>query len=62
MPYIRNGKHHRQGNGESAGANQKGKIYIPGPDHFVLQMASFANYKYFMESLREVVMTTEPEE
>jgi uroporphyrinogen decarboxylase len=39
---------------------KKGR-YIPGPDHFVLQMASFANYRYFMESLREVVMTTEPE-
>ena len=33
---------------------------IPGPDHFVLQYASFENYRYFMESLREVVMTTEP--
>lgn len=39
---------------------KKGR-YIPGPDHFVLRMASFANYRYFMESLREVVMTTEPE-
>ena len=35
--------------------------YIPGPDHFVLKLASFANYRYFMESLREVVMTTKPE-
>ena len=36
---------------------KKGR-YIPGPDHFVLGQASFANYRYFMESLREVVMTT----
>ncbi len=35
--------------------------YIPGPDHFVLSLASFANYRYFMENLREVVMTTKPE-
>jgi uroporphyrinogen decarboxylase len=33
---------------------------IPGPDHFVLKTASFANYRYFMERLREVVMTTPP--
>ncbi|MEW6753785.1 MAG: uroporphyrinogen decarboxylase family protein [Candidatus Latescibacterota bacterium] len=33
---------------------------IPGPDHFVLSNVSFANYRYFMERLREVVMTTEP--
>jgi hypothetical protein len=33
---------------------------IPGPDHFVLELATFANYRYFMESLREVVMTTRP--
>ena len=39
---------------------KKGR-YIPGPDHFVLQLASFANYRYFMESLRDVVMTTKPE-
>ncbi len=39
---------------------RKGR-YIPGPDHFVLKIASFANYRYFMESLREVVMTTKPE-
>ena len=39
---------------------KKGR-YIPGPDHFVLKIASFANYRYFMESLREVVMTTKPE-
>jgi len=39
---------------------KKGR-YIPGPDHFVLHLASFANYRYFMESLREVVMTTKPE-
>ncbi len=34
--------------------------YIPGPDHFVLELATFANYRYFMESLRHVVMTTAP--
>ena len=39
---------------------KKGRC-IPGPDHFVLELASFANYRYFMESLREVVMTTKPE-
>ena len=38
---------------------KKGR-YIPGPDHFVLEYASFANYRYFMENLREVVMTTTP--
>jgi hypothetical protein len=38
---------------------KKGR-FIPGPDHFVLSYASFANYRYFMERLREVVMTTEP--
>lgn len=39
---------------------RKGR-YIPGPDHFVLSDVSWANYRYFMESLREVVMTTKPE-
>ena len=39
---------------------RKGR-FIPGPDHFVLKMATFADYRYFMERLREVVMTTEPE-
>ena len=34
--------------------------YIPGPDHFVLSYASFANYRYFMERLRDIVMTTTP--
>ncbi len=34
--------------------------FIPGPDHFVLSDVSFANYRYFMESLREVCMTTTP--
>ena len=34
--------------------------YIPGPDHFVLNKASFDHYRYFMESLKEVVMTTRP--
>ena len=36
---------------------KKGR-YIPGPDHFVLKLANFENYRYFMESLREVVLTT----
>jgi uroporphyrinogen-III decarboxylase len=34
---------------------------IPGPDHFVLSNVSWENYRYFMERLREVVMTTAPE-
>jgi len=37
-----------------------GGCFIPGPDHFVLSDVSFANYRYFMERLREVVMTTRP--
>ncbi len=32
--------------------------FIPGPDHFVLSNVSWANYRYFMERLREIVMTT----
>ncbi len=32
--------------------------FIPGPDHFVLSDVSFANYRYFMERLRDVVLTT----
>ena len=39
---------------------RKGRC-IPGPDHFVLKLASFANYRYFMDSLHDVVMTTQPE-
>ena len=39
---------------------RKGR-FIPGPDHMVLGEASFASYRYFMERLREVVMTTAPE-
>ena len=39
---------------------RKGR-YIPGPDHFVLSDVSFANYRYFMEQLRETVMSTRPE-
>lgn len=35
---------------------------IPGPDHFVLSDVSWQNYRYFMERLREVVMTTSPEQ
>lgn len=38
---------------------RKGR-FIPGPDHFVLSNVTFANYRYFMESLREVVMETRP--
>jgi uroporphyrinogen decarboxylase len=34
--------------------------FIPGPDHFVLSDVSFASYRYFMEQLREVVLTTRP--
>ena len=34
--------------------------YIPGPDHFVLSNVSWQNYRYFMERLRKVVMTTTP--
>ncbi|MEN6545817.1 MAG: uroporphyrinogen decarboxylase family protein [Armatimonadia bacterium] len=34
--------------------------FIPGPDHFVLSDVTFASYRYFMEELREVVMTTTP--
>ena len=34
--------------------------YIPGPDHFVLSDVSWENYRYFMEQLREVVLTTKP--
>lgn len=33
---------------------------IPGPDHFVQSDVSWENYRYFMEQLREVVMTTRP--
>lgn len=33
---------------------------IPGPDHFVLENASFEGYRKFMTRLREVVMTTTP--
>ena len=33
---------------------------IPGPDHFVLKVVNFREYRYFMEKLREVVMTTAP--
>lgn len=40
---------------------RKGRC-IPGPDHFVLSNVSFENYRYFMERLREIVMTTQPGE
>ena len=45
---------------ERARALIAGGCFIPGPDHFVLSDVSFANYRYFMERLREVVMTTRP--
>jgi len=38
---------------------RKGR-FIPGPDHFVLSDVTFADYRYFMERLREVVMATAP--
>ena len=44
---------------KARGLIERGR-YIPGPDHFVLSVASFENYRYFMEQLREVVMTTKP--
>lgn len=34
--------------------------FIPGPDHFVLSDVSWENYRYFMERLREIVMTISP--
>ena len=34
--------------------------FIPGPDHFVLSDVTFASYRYFMEQLREVCLTTTP--
>ena len=34
---------------------KKGR-FIPGPDHFVLSNVPFANYKYFMENLRKVIV------
>lgn len=34
--------------------------FIPGPDHFVLSDVTFANYRYFMEQMRGVVLTTTP--
>lgn len=34
---------------------------IPGPDHFALSNVTFAHYRYFMESLREVVLQTTPQ-
>ena len=34
--------------------------FIPGPDHFVQSDVTWERYRYFMERLREVVMTTTP--
>jgi uroporphyrinogen decarboxylase len=34
--------------------------FIPAPDHFVLSDVTCESYRYFMERLREVVMTTVP--
>jgi hypothetical protein len=36
----------------------RGGRFIPGPDHFVLSDVTFENYRYFMERLREAVLTT----
>jgi uroporphyrinogen decarboxylase len=36
----------------------RGGRFIPGPDHFVLSHTSWEQYRYFMERLREVVMST----
>ncbi len=41
------------------GLIRKGR-FIPGPDHFVLSDVTYAHYRYFMQRLREVVMTTRP--
>jgi hypothetical protein len=30
---------------------------IPGPDHFVLSNVTFDNYKYFMNRLREIILS-----
>jgi len=38
---------------------RKGR-FIPGPDHFVLADVPWENYRYFMERLKDVVMTTRP--
>jgi len=34
--------------------------FIPGPDHMPLSNVSWEQYRYFMERLRDVVMTTSP--
>lgn len=34
--------------------------YIPGPDHFVLSNVKFDSYRYFMERLKDIVVTTKP--
>ncbi len=34
--------------------------FIPGPDHFVLSDVPFSHYRYFMEQLRKVVLSTRP--
>ena len=40
-------------------AIEKGR-FIAGPDHFVVSDVSFEDYGYFMEQLREVVLTKTP--
>ena len=40
---------------------RKGR-FIPGPDHFVLSDVTFANYRYFMERLKDVVLATQPKQ
>jgi uroporphyrinogen decarboxylase len=34
--------------------------FIPGPDHFVQSDVTWDNYRYFMEQLKETIMTTTP--
>ena len=36
---------------------RKGR-FIPGPDHFVLSNVDWVDYRYFMERLREIVLST----
>ncbi len=38
----------------------RGGRFIPGPDHFALSDTPYEGYKYFMQQMREVVMTTKP--
>ena len=38
----------------------RGGRFIPGPDHFALSDTPYENYKYFMDRMREVILTTKP--